>query len=321
MKKLIKKIIPVCIKQTLKDLSIDIKEYNLNVAMTRVLFNLTGNEIKLQKAITGYLYDNYKELLSESRYTQYEESEDVLFDKEPIWFFWWQGEKNMPLIIQLCYKSRIKYANGHPVILITKDNIKKYVTLSPEVLKQFDSGKLRIQHLADILRINLIEKHGGLWLDASIFSSQIIPESYFHMPVYTINHHINCDTNVSQGKWTTFAIGGTAHNMLCMYLKEFFNTYCSNGKKFIHYFMFDHAILLAYENMITVKKDVDAILLEERDIYWLNEHLLDEFSLEKIEEYKKNIPVFSKIAWNNEKYMESDYKNSLLNYLLMELDV
>lgn len=243
---------------------------------------------KNNAVILDYLEREYGGLLE-----QYRNCTEPAIGQEnaPIWMLWWDGE--MPQIIEMCYRSKLRSAGEHPVILLTKANVREYVSFPDCVWEQFESGKLRIQHLADMIRVQLIRTYGGLWLDASIYCAEEIPETCFQSPLYS-NKGNPAPRFVSNNQWTTFAIGGWKGNVLCAFLDDFFQEYCRQGKPFIDYFMFDCAIALAYRHIPAVRTSLDAMPREERDTYWLNAHL-DQTALDFETE---KLPVFSKIGWS-----------------------
>jgi len=77
-----------------------------------------------------------------------------------IWSFW--DEPEIPKFIQDCHKNWRKYAHNYKIILLNKNNITDYVDM-PDNWKDLPSYRI-----ADILRLKLLEKYGGIWMDASI---------------------------------------------------------------------------------------------------------------------------------------------------------
>ena len=56
-------------------------------------------------------------------------AENAIGKYSNIWVCWWQGEENMPPVVQVCYRQLRKMACGHPVVLITEENCKDYVNI------------------------------------------------------------------------------------------------------------------------------------------------------------------------------------------------
>lgn len=52
---------------------------------------------------------------------------------------------------------------------LTKDNYAKYVDIPKQLVKKTETGKMMYAHLADLLRLKLLAKHGGLWIDSTLF--------------------------------------------------------------------------------------------------------------------------------------------------------
>ena len=89
-----------------------------------------------------------------------------LKEKPNIWMFWETlPQKQKPGYIDLCYES-IKHNCGNcfKINYLNEKNIHSYL---PE-LNQYDLSHLKIQHKADFYRYLLLNKYGGLWIDADI---------------------------------------------------------------------------------------------------------------------------------------------------------
>lgn len=88
-----------------------------------------------------------------------------------IWFLWLQGLENAPLLVRKCYESWVRHNPGWEIILLNEGNINSYM---PPVQTVVTS-----QALSDILRINLLAKHGGVWVDATCFCMRPLDEWLF----------------------------------------------------------------------------------------------------------------------------------------------
>lgn len=309
------------IKRIVKEGFMDLRDFGIKVMIARMYCTYSEESIKgiwkKNEAILRYLKRNFSDILE-----KYQDKEEtgmpVSTSNAPIWVFWWQGQENMPEVIRMCHESRIRNCCAHPIILLTEKNIKEYVDFPEFVWSQFENKKLRIQHLADMIRVQLIRKHGGLWLDASIYCMNELDESIFHLPLYSLKGEMN-ERYVSNNQWTTFVIGGMKNNVLCSFLDDFFIEYCRTGKRFIDYFMFDCAIALAYENIRQVKIEIDKLPREKGDYYWLNKNLDKVVSNQMLKDCKQYSSTFQKIAWNR-VMGGKDETQTLYGYLLKKSD-
>lgn len=107
----------------------------------------------------------------------------------PIWICWWQGEANMPDIVKVCYASAKHHAGQHPVILITEQNYQEYATMPDYILQKVKNHEISLTHFSDMLRINLLKEHGGIWADSTLLFTRDVdsimnPDTDF----YTCHH-------------------------------------------------------------------------------------------------------------------------------------
>lgn len=94
-----------------------------------------------------------------------------------VWIFWWQGIEQAPDLVKVCYKSVKENLKGWNIVLITKDNYKEYTDIPEFIIEKLDKGTITLTHFSDILRLDLLIRHGGLWLDATVLcTNENIPE-------------------------------------------------------------------------------------------------------------------------------------------------
>lgn len=306
------------LKRTIKEGILTIRFFGCRVAFPVVRCIWKNNDLESVTAknavILDFLKKEYAELLN--KYAAASDSDKIDDGPAPIWVFWLQGKDQMPELIRMCFESKMLHSGNHPVILLDQENIQDYVSFPEVVWSEVKEGKLKVQHLADMIRVQLIRKYGGVWLDASIYCHKDIPESIFALPIYSLKGK-HMPQFVSENRWTTFLIGGHRGNVLCSFLDDFFLTWVQSGKPFIDYFMFDCAIALAYENIAAVRSDIDAIPISEGDCYWLNERLDSRVSEVLLNEYRKEPAIFYKISWNRSF---NKNHNNLYHYLLSKTD-
>lgn len=109
-------------------------------------------------------------------------------------------------------------------------------------------------HFADYLRVCLLYKYGGLWLDATIFCADRIPEDYFEVPFFTCKSEYQESKFISHYQWVTFVLGGWKGNVFYAFMKEAFEIYWENNTSAIDYLFFDELIYIARENVTAIKQ-------------------------------------------------------------------
>lgn len=78
-----------------------------------------------------------------------------------IWIYW-DDVGNMPLLVEKCIE-KISYLNDDfEIIFLSENNIDYYIP----TIHKFNFPK--IQHKSDYIRLYLLSKYGGVWIDSSI---------------------------------------------------------------------------------------------------------------------------------------------------------
>ncbi len=109
-------------------------------------------------------------------YTDEKKRTDVKENKT-IWILWMQGEKNAPRLIQRCIESvRNHKPTDSSVIVLDANNLEEFINLPEYITQKYREGKISKTHFSDLVRLELLAKYGGCWVDASVFCSKKIPK-------------------------------------------------------------------------------------------------------------------------------------------------
>ncbi|MDJ0517013.1 MAG: capsular polysaccharide synthesis protein [Trichodesmium sp. MO_231.B1] len=81
-----------------------------------------------------------------------------------IWFLWYQGLSQAPLVVKKCHESWHKYNPDWELIFLDENNITDYITSSVPKEKLCQLSK---NHQSDLLRLELLSKYGGVWVDST----------------------------------------------------------------------------------------------------------------------------------------------------------
>lgn len=86
----------------------------------------------------------------------------------PIWFCWLQGLKNAPAIVKACYNSIKLNILDREITVIDAKNWKEYVALPKYICKKWKNGRIPAALFSDFLRLELLIKYGGTWIDSTV---------------------------------------------------------------------------------------------------------------------------------------------------------
>ncbi|NRP87019.1 hypothetical protein GFPCMMHI_02939 [Ensifer adhaerens] len=91
----------------------------------------------------------------------------------PIWQFWAQGVEKAPPIVQTCLRSVELNACGRKRIVLTIDTVGDYLDIPGRVMDRIPFwGWTKFSNL---VRLMLLERHGGTWIDATVLIDRAIP--------------------------------------------------------------------------------------------------------------------------------------------------
>ena len=94
---------------------------------------------------------------------------------EKIWTLWLQGETQMPPVVRACIRS-MRENSGLEVVVLDEKRLKEFISLPAYIQEKWEKGLIRPAHYADICRIELLYRYGGLWCDATDFIPKAIPD-------------------------------------------------------------------------------------------------------------------------------------------------
>ncbi len=249
------------------------------------------------KVLINYLRKNCSDVLQ--KYKNLPENNT----NEPsniIWSIWWQGEENAPEVVKRCFASVRKHCIGKDFKIITKNNFRDYIQLPEYIIKKVDQGMITLTHLSDILRMYLLYNYGGLWLDATIFVTEKIPDEIFLMPYFTIKREaIPNDFNVGQRRWTTFLQAAHKRLNFCGFVYEIMLEYWKKHETVFNYVLFDYIIALAYEELPEFRSMLDELPVNNPDVDSIQALLNMQFDEKKFADLTQNTNFF-KLTWKDQ---------------------
>lgn len=202
---------------------------------------------------TWYHYRHYGYLIDKWRNNDVPSAQN----NGPIWIFWWQGETSMPPMVKKCYElAKVHAPQNHPVVLLTKENYKQHVTIPKHIIDKVKSKTITLTHFSDIVRVSLLYEHGGLWMDATLYSAGAFPERLFEQSFFSVRTPDDGQW-VSRCLWTGFFMGGIKGHPLFGFMRQLFFDYWKEHDELLDYFLIDLGIAMAYDNIPQIKQSVD----------------------------------------------------------------
>ena len=169
-----------------------------------------------------------------------------------IWWCWLQGEEKAPELCKACLASLRKYLPDKEIRIVTLKNYDKYVSFPDYIIDKFQKGIISTTHFSDLLRLELLIKYGGIWIDSSVlctgYDSKIFDNDFF---VFT--NRMKDDKAINCSSW--FIIAGAGNQILVAtrdLLMEYWRTHSILG----NYYMLHICFKIACEKYPNIWKSV-----------------------------------------------------------------
>ncbi len=167
-----------------------------------------------------------------------------------IWIFWGQGKENMPNVVKACYKKITE--NNDNVQFIDMSNVGDFVEIPNIIYEKLKTGKLLYAHFSDIVRNSLLAKYGGLWLDATVYTSGKIPEITKQCTFFSPHDKSN------NTYWVSYAMGSNKINsVIFSFVRDILIAVCIKENIWPEYLLQDHIIDFAHKNIPSAKLSID----------------------------------------------------------------
>ena len=274
--------------------------------------------IARNEQISAFLQEKYSALIKKYSQAVIDEKNCPRVKDYQIYFCWLQGEENLPPIIRCCYNSLKQNAGRYKIVFIDEKNFSNYVDIAPHIMDKFRAGKITRTHFSDILRVNLLERHGGLWLDSTVLVTEPLEnhKDFWQMPYFTQKYyHDKNPLNpfvksfgcyISYARWAGFIQGAAVrNNPFFVFEKEFFNEYWRDFDEPVVYDFMDFITDFAYEYIPSVRKEFDAVPINNTETWTLLKHLNEPYAAYPFDKILEG-NFLHKLSWKEQLDMTRD---------------
>lgn len=172
-----------------------------------------------------------------------------------IWVCWFQGMENAPDIVKLCYE-RIIRVEGKRVVLIHDGNFGEYTDFPKHILEKRNLGIISPAHFSDLLRTELLVRHGGIWLDATVYLTNN------ELPLFLENSWFFCYQTLKPGTHglsitvSSWALSSVPDNPILITVRDILFEYWRVNEKLDDYFLFHHVLSAVLNTQPDLKREI-----------------------------------------------------------------
>ena len=109
---------------------------------------------------------------------------DASAEAPRIWMYWAQGIEDAPAIVQRCHEELLRYHSADEIVLLDEELVPRYAEIPDVVRRRTAENPTKF---SDALRLELLLRYGGVWLDATCFPRErlvdrlpeLLPSGFF----------------------------------------------------------------------------------------------------------------------------------------------
>ncbi|MFJ6417039.1 capsular polysaccharide synthesis protein [Paeniglutamicibacter sp. NPDC091659] len=203
-------------------------------------------------------------------------------------FVYWDTD-NRPDIVRQCIESMHKFApEDLEVVELNAATIKDWVTIDESLLAGIENPA----HRSDVIRLNLLSTHGGLWLDATCLLNPGFP--FLYDQINRENFFLYTYRGSRTGNWFFWAQPDSYRLQL---LRAALHLWLESGRPWSNYFMFHDIVEMLYWTDARYRNDWDTgLYLHPREALEMNKSLGRRLADHEWFDIRRRSPV-NKLTW------------------------
>ncbi|QSH99414.1 capsular biosynthesis protein [Treponema phagedenis] len=171
-----------------------------------------------------------------------------------IWFLWLQGLESSPAIVRKCYNTLIKALPDYNIIFLTAENMLDHIQLPDYIIKKWRQGLITNTHFSDILRLELLIRHGGIWIDSTVLLTQNrIPDEIEKADLFYFQVLQPGYSTINVSSWF---ISAKPQNPILSLTRDFIYFYWQKHNKLHNYFLLHYCLVIACERLSNEYKKI-----------------------------------------------------------------
>ena len=210
-----------------------------------------------------------------------------------IYWCWFQGLSNAPKLYQATFNSVKNNCNNHNIIIINETNLNQYVKFPNYILEKYKRKLFSSTHFSDLLRLELLIKYGGTWVDASVLITKC-DDIYFNRDLFFFN-------------LSSWFLTSEKESPILKTTRDLLYEYWRKENYLCYYFLFHEFLMLAYKRYQNDYLSMPN--LSNGPEHLLHSYLVKQYNdtifsniIKKIFVHKLNIKITSRIKPVNDSF-------------------
>lgn len=231
-----------------------------------------------------------------------------------IWLCWFQRLETAPELVQSCIRKVSSSYPEYKKILIDEFNLFKYVNIDESVIKKWKAGVISNTAFSNIVRLEVLIKYGGIWMDATVLCTGLSLPSYMtdsSLFVYSSWKWISGDVRPV----STWLIAANKEHPILMAVRDCLVKYWNDKDELVTYFVFHMFFAMVIEKFPKLFEKIPKI--SNVPPHFMQFEMHNEYNCTRFEQLTEMSPIHKltyklgeKILINNNnlyKYVADNY--------------
>lgn len=226
---------------------------------------------------------------------------------DTIFICWLQGIDNAPELVKNCFNSVKYHCKDKNIVVIDDKNYKEYTSLPDYIINKWNDGIISNTFFSDILRINILARHGGLWLDATTYLTAPLPDYIFSNEFFVYRNGFFELDDINMASWLIYS---KPNNLLLLKTQALIFKYWTEHNYLRQYFLFHLFFKMVSDTYPDEYKKIP--YYNHIDNHIFAEELFDEYDEKRFNQIK-DITSIHKLS--NKLEMSKNQENSYYSKL------
>ena len=192
----------------------------------------------ISQKLEPILQEKYKPVLLE-RKAYYEGQIFEHKRSQLVWFCWLQGIEQAPPIVKACFASLKQHLTDREIKIVTENNWREFVELPEHIVRRWEKKQIPPALFTDLLRLQLLIKHGGTWIDSTVLCTGTEhAKEFFDSDLFLFQFRPPESSPASFEGISNWFINSCTNNKLLLVLRDMLYAYWKDYECTLYYFVF-----------------------------------------------------------------------------------
>ena len=301
-------------KKTIGKIALAAREGRLLRTAAWYVWIYWGDRDTTQRLLRRFLTWRYRKLIARST------RGDVPTGTRPkrIFILWLQGLEKAPELVRACAASVSEQLPGYQIIVLTEENIREYTDLPDYIWKKYKKGRIRPAHFSDLVRLNVLDRLGGMWIDATVLCTGAgLMERIEDCPLFVFRIFPDASRfePIVASNWF---ISACSHHPILELTERLLLEYWKGHPFILHYYLFHLFFSIAAEHCAEEWSKVPFV--SNGPPHSLQQLLLREYDQDQMEELVRETD-FHKLTYKFPRQVNVEEESGLFYHHICGMDV